>query len=58
MIEYLDYETMQMTAHNYYGTNRRTTRGGRSTHMHDLSGGYYYEHPQQYVSKSIYIIFI
>jgi hypothetical protein len=40
---------MQMTGHNYYGTSRRVTRGGRSTRMHDLSGGYYYEHPQQYV---------
>jgi hypothetical protein len=39
-----DYETM----HNYFNTNRRTTRGtGRNTRIHDLSGGYYYEHPQQ-----------
>jgi hypothetical protein len=45
---YLDYDAMQMSAHNYFGTNRRTTRG-RSTRMHDLSGGYYYEHPQQYI---------
>ncbi|CAF2823948.1 unnamed protein product [Rotaria sp. Silwood2] len=42
-----DYDAIQMNAHNYYGTSRRTTRGGRNTRMHDLSGGYYYEQPQQ-----------
>ncbi len=40
---------MQMSAQTYFGTNRRTTRSDRNTHMHDLSGGYYYEHPQQYL---------
>jgi hypothetical protein len=43
---------MQMSSHNYFGTNRRTTRGGRNTRMHDLSGGYYYEHPQQYKNRN------
>ncbi|CAF4271638.1 unnamed protein product, partial [Adineta steineri] len=42
-----EYESMQMNTHDYYGTNRRTTRGGRNSRMQDLSGGYYYEHPQQ-----------
>jgi hypothetical protein len=49
---------MQMSSQNYFGTNRRTTRGGRNTHMHDLSGGYYYEHPQQYEIKiNLYLIY-
>ncbi|CAF0982507.1 unnamed protein product [Adineta ricciae] len=42
-----DYDAMQMTGHNYYGTTRLTARGGRNTHIQDLSTGYYYEHPQQ-----------
>ncbi|CAF1097369.1 unnamed protein product [Rotaria sordida] len=51
-----DYDAVQMNAHNYYGTSRRTTRGGRNTRMHDLSGGYYYEHPQQrYNSRYNYL---
>ncbi len=41
---------MQMSSHHYFSTNHRTSRGGRGTHMHDLSNsGYYYEHPQQYI---------
>jgi hypothetical protein len=49
---------MQMDAHNYYNPTHRTTRGGRNTRMQDLSSGYYYEHPQQYVSKFISLNFI
>ncbi|CAF3592208.1 unnamed protein product [Rotaria sp. Silwood1] len=43
---------MQMaSAHNYYGTTRRTAHNGRNTHMHDLSSGYYYEHPKQHYNN-------
>ncbi|CAF2085782.1 unnamed protein product [Rotaria magnacalcarata] len=42
-----DYDTTQISSHNYYATGHRTTRGSRTARMHDLSGGYYYEHPQQ-----------
>ncbi|CAF3579594.1 unnamed protein product [Rotaria sp. Silwood1] len=47
-----EYEAMQMaSAHNYYGTTRRTAHNGRNTHMHDLSSGYYYEHPKQHYNN-------
>jgi hypothetical protein len=48
---------MQISSHQYFGTNRRTTSGGRSAHMHDLSSGYYYEHPQQYVTEFSHFAF-
>ena len=48
---------MQMGAHNYYNTTHRTMRGSRNQRMHDLSNNYYYEHPQQYVTKFIFLYF-
>lgn len=49
-----DYDSTQVSTHTYYGATHRTGRGSRTARMHDISGGnYYYEHPQQYVSKNI-----
>ena len=50
---YIDYEAMQLSSQDYYGTTRRTARGGRNARMHDPSEGYYYEHPPQYVPRAI-----
>jgi hypothetical protein len=39
LLTLIDYESMDMTGHNYYGGQRRTR-------MHDSTADYYYGHSQ------------